>query len=68
VDHLKPADWLSTVAGSVTPEWMQMQIGSKEYKQYWKDRKDERKKEKERRKEEWKHMSAKEKAKRFFFG
>jgi hypothetical protein len=68
VDHLKPGDWLSTVVGSVTPEWMQMDIGSKDWKTYWKDRKEAKKEEKRKEKEEWKHMSAKEKAKRFFFG
>ncbi|GHU20315.1 hypothetical protein FACS189472_11440 [Alphaproteobacteria bacterium] len=79
VKHLSPNQWLSTVVGEFTPKWWQLQIGSKEWKQYWKDDKakrkiasEEKKKQdaanKAERKRIWKSGTAKEKARDFFFG
>ncbi|GHU18467.1 hypothetical protein FACS189472_06830 [Alphaproteobacteria bacterium] len=79
VKKLKPGVWMSTVLGEFTPKWWTLDIGSKEWKQYWKDDKakkkaaaEQSKKEKAQRraerKEIWKHGTAKEKALDFFFG
>ncbi|GHU18325.1 hypothetical protein FACS189472_06510 [Alphaproteobacteria bacterium] len=79
VKHLKPGVWMSTVLGEFTPKWWSLDIGSKEWKQYWKDDKAEKKaaaaekkkekaKQKAIRKEIWKHGTAKQKAMDFFFG
>jgi hypothetical protein len=66
VKHLKPGVWLDTVVKASTPAWMTTDIGSAYRK--WKQDKPKRKAERAQRKAEWKKMSGKEKAKRFFFG
>ncbi|GHU18853.1 hypothetical protein FACS189472_07780 [Alphaproteobacteria bacterium] len=79
VKHLKPGVWMSTVLGEFAPKWWTLNVGSKEWKQYWKDdkakkkaeaaeKKKEKAKQKAERKEIWKHGTAKEKAMDFFFG
>ncbi|GHU22824.1 hypothetical protein FACS189472_15750 [Alphaproteobacteria bacterium] len=78
VKHLTPNQWLSTV-GEFTPKWWQLQIGSKEWHDYWKNDKAQKKIAKEQKKKQdaankaerkriWKHGTAKEKARDFFFG
>jgi hypothetical protein len=66
VKHLDPKTWLYTTFGANVPHWMLADI-SKSYRE-WKKKAPERKAERKRKKEEWKHMSGKEKAHRFFFG
>ncbi|GHU21432.1 hypothetical protein FACS189472_14090 [Alphaproteobacteria bacterium] len=79
VKHLKPGVWMRTVIDEFTPKWWSLDIGSKEWKQYWKEDKakrkaasEQKKKEKAERKAErkeiWKHGTAKQKAYDFFFG
>jgi hypothetical protein len=66
VDHLKFADWSQLGLDSFGIGWM-----NKDFKQLAKESKEKSKLKKEAKKkakEEWKHMTKKEKAKRFFFG
>jgi hypothetical protein len=66
VKHLKPKEWVNTVWDSMTPAWMNKDIGQA-YRD-WKAKAPERKAARKARKAAWKKMSAKEKAHRFFFG
>jgi hypothetical protein len=70
VKHLDPKTWIDTMWTAATPEWMNRDIGDayREWKKNKPARKAAKKAEKARKKEEWKHMSGKEKAHRFFFG
>ncbi|GHU19236.1 hypothetical protein FACS189472_08730 [Alphaproteobacteria bacterium] len=79
VKHLSAGKWVRTVLGEFTPKWWSLDIGSKEWKDYWKEDKakrkaaaEQRKKEKAERKAErkeiWKHGTSKQKAYDFFFG
>jgi hypothetical protein len=70
VKHLKPGVWLDTVVKANTPAWMTADIGEA-YRNYKKNKpaiKTQKKAEKVQRQEEWKSMSGKDKAKRFFLG
>jgi hypothetical protein len=64
--HLKPGVWMETVLEANAPAWMTADIGQS-YKD-WKAKAPERKAAKAQKKAEWKAMSGKEKAARFFFG
>jgi hypothetical protein len=66
VKHLKPKEWVNTVWDSMTPAWMNKDIGQA-YRE-WKAKAPERKAARKAKKAAWKKMSAKEKAHRFFFG
>jgi hypothetical protein len=70
VKHLKPGLWLKTVMEASTPSWMNKDIGEayREWKKNKPQRDAEKKAQKAQAKAEWKKMSAKEKAKKFFFG
>jgi hypothetical protein len=70
VKHLKPGEWLDTVIKASTPAWMNKDIGEayREWKKNKPQRDAEKKAAKAQAKAEWKKMSAKEKAKRIFFG
>jgi hypothetical protein len=39
VKHLKPKDWFRVVEGSVTPDWWSIDIGSKDWHDYWNQQK-----------------------------
>jgi hypothetical protein len=66
VKHLGLSDWAQTGLDSFNVGWM-----TKDFKQLAKENKQKAKIKKEikkQEKEEWKHMSKKDKAKKFFFG
>jgi hypothetical protein len=70
VKHLKPGVWLNTVVNASVPSWMTKDIGEayREWKKNKPQRDAEKKEKKAQAKAEWKKMSGKEKAKKFFFG
>jgi hypothetical protein len=70
VKHLKPGVWLNTVVNASVPSWMTKDIGEayREWKKNKPQRDAEKKAAKAQAKAEWKKMSGKEKAKKFFFG
>jgi hypothetical protein len=70
VKHLKPGVWLDTVVKASTPAWMTKDIGEayREWKKNKPEMDAEKKEKKKQAKAEWKKISSKEKAHKFFFG
>jgi hypothetical protein len=66
VKHLKPGIWLDTVVDATTPHWMNTDF--KTLKQEYKKNKPIREAQKKQEKVDYKNMSYKDKAKKFFFG
>jgi hypothetical protein len=64
--HLRPAIWLDTVVDATTPHWMSTDF--KVLKKEYNKNKPIRDTQKKQEKEDYKKLSSKDKAKKFFFG